>query len=335
MNAHPTRLIDVHAHFLTPRYIEEAKAAGHVRPDGMPSWPTWDAARHLDLMDEWGVATSLLSISSPGTHFGDDAAARALSRHVNETGAEVKHQHPSRFGHFASLPLPDVDAALDELAYAMDELSSDGVVLTTNADGIYLGDPRFAPLLAELDRRRTPTFVHPTSPPHFDAVSLGRPRSILEFIFDTTRTVSDLVFNGRLQQYPDIPWIFTHGAGALPLLAPRMEMFRSVLSADDATPPGNSAQPSVLEEVSSLWFDIAGTPFPHQVPALTSAFGTERILYGSDHCFTPAAATAAQLASIDAAPQPENDTWLRLTTRNAYRLFPHLTETVGNPPRNS
>ncbi|MGW3953256.1 amidohydrolase family protein [Streptomyces sp. NPDC004752] len=322
MNARPTSLIDVHAHFLTPRYIEAAKAAGHVRPDGMPGWPTWDAGRHLDLMDEWGIATSLLSISSPGTHFGDAAAARALSRHVNETGAELKHQHPSRFGHFASLPLPDIDAALDELAYAMDQLGSDGVTLQTNAHGSYLGNPRFAPLLAELDRRQTPTFVHPTSPPTFETVSLGRPRSMLEFIFDTARTVSDLVFNGRLRQYPDIPWILTHGAGALPLLAPRMEMFRSVLPADDTPSPGNPTHPSVPEEIRGLWFDIAGTPFPHQVPALTSAFGTERILYGSDHCFTPPAAIAAQLASIEAAPQPEDDTWRTLTTRNAYRLFP-------------
>ncbi|MGW3952414.1 hypothetical protein ACWEKM_16125, partial [Streptomyces sp. NPDC004752] len=62
---------------------------------------------------------------------------------------------------------------------------------------------------------------------------------------------------------------------------------------------------------------------------------TERILYGSDHCFTPPAAIAAQLASIEAAPQPEDDTWRTLTTRNAYRLFPHLTETASNPPEHA
>jgi 6-methylsalicylate decarboxylase len=322
MSASPAALLDVHAHFLTPRYLEAAKEAGHVRPDGMPGWPDWDAGRHLDLMDEWGITTSLLSISSPGTHFGNDAVARALSRHVNETGAELTRQYPSRFGYFASLPLPDVDAALDEPAYAMDQLNGNGVTLQTNAHGVYLGDSRFEPLLAELDRRRTPTFVHPTSPPNFEAVSLGRPRSMLEFIFDTTRTVSDLIFNGRLRQYPNIPWIFTHGAGALPLLAQRMEMFHSVFSASESPSPGAPTHPSFAEEISSLWFDIAGTPFPHQVPALASAFGTERILYGSDHCFTPPAATTAQLASIHAAPQPADETWRALTTRNAHRLFP-------------
>ncbi|MFB7031684.1 MULTISPECIES: amidohydrolase family protein [unclassified Streptomyces] len=318
----PTPLVDVHAHFLTPRYLQEAGEAGHLRPDGMAAWPTWNAARHLELMDEWSIATSMLSISSPGTHFGDDEAARALTRHVNETGAELKRIRPDRFGHFASLPLPDVDGALVELAHAMDQLGSDGVTVKTNAHGTYLGDLRYEPLLAELDRRRTPVFVHPTSPPHQEAVSLGRPRPMLEFLFDSARTVSDLVFNRRLQQYPNIPWIFTHGGGTLPLLTQRMELFRSVFGSTDDTAADTTPLDPIPEQVNRLWFDIAGTPFPHQVPCLTAAFGTDRLLYGSDYCFTPAAGTAAQIASVDAAPQPGQDTWRTLTTRNAHRLFP-------------
>jgi predicted TIM-barrel fold metal-dependent hydrolase len=172
-----TPLVDVHAHFLTNHYVQAAKDAGHLHPDGGPGWPTWSSARHLELMDQWGIATSILSISSPGVCFGDSAATSALARHVNDAGAEVRRAHPGRFGHLASLPLPDVDAALKELEYAIDQLGSDGVTTETNTGGIYLGDPRHQPLLAELDRRRTPVFVHPTSPPNYQAVSLGRPRA--------------------------------------------------------------------------------------------------------------------------------------------------------------
>ncbi len=314
-------LVDVHAHFLTPRYVEAAQLAGHRQPDGMPGWPRWDAQHHRELMDHWGVATAILSISSPGTHFGDDSAARELTRHVNDTGASIRREHPDRFGHFASLPLPDLDAALAELEYATDQLGCDGVTVETNAGGIYLGDPRYQPLLAELDRRATPVFVHPTSPPHAEALALGRPRPMLEFIFDSTRTVSDLIFNRRLERYPHIPWIFTHGGGTLPLLADRMELFRAVFAQGDGEP----AAP-IPEQIARLWFDMAGTPFPHQVPALVTAFGAERLLYGSDYCWTPAEATSAQIASLDTAPQPHNDTWRTLTTRNAHRLFPRLTE---------
>jgi predicted TIM-barrel fold metal-dependent hydrolase len=311
----PDQLIDVHAHFLTDSYVEAARAAGHTRPDGMPGWPAWSADAHLRLMDEHRISTSVLSLSSPGTHFGDDKAARALTREVNEYAAELVRTHPQRFGHFASLPLPDVEGSLTELAYALDELGSHGVTVETNAHGRYLGDRRFDPLWAELDRRRAVVFVHPTSPAGAETVSVGRPRPMLEFIFDSTRAVSDLVLGGTLARFPGIRWIFTHGGGTLPLLADRMELFRTAFGG------GSPDDPTVQEQVAELWFDIAGTPFPHQVPALQRAFGTERILYGSDYCWTPAGAVAQQIASIDTADQPPAITWRALSSENAARLL--------------
>lgn len=307
-------LVDVHAHFITEDYVAAALAAGHGHPDGMPGWPDWSADAHLRSMDRWGVERSMLSISSPGIHFGDDAAAGRLGRQVNIEAARLVRQHPDRFGHFASLPLPDVDGALGELEYALDQLGSDGVVVKTNSGGRYLGDEGFSPLLDELDRRAAIVFVHPTSPPAADQIALGRPSPMLEFIFDTTRTVSDLLYAGGFERYPRIKWIFTHSGGALPVLADRLELFRRVI-------PGDSNARAFAEQLSDLWFDIAGTPFPRQVPALVTAFGAERLLYGSDHCWTPAAAVDAQLAAIDRADQPPNDSWRALTRRNTDRLL--------------
>ncbi len=192
------------------------------------------------------------------------------------------------------------------------------MALQTNAHGSYLGDPGYEPLWAELDRRRAVVFVHPTSPACWQHVALGRPRPMLEFIFDTTRTVSDLVLTGVLTRHPRIQWIFTHGGGTLPLLADRIEFFRTVFL------NGDPAEAAVPEQIAGLWFDLAGTPFPNQIPALVRAFGSEQLLYGSDYCWTPAAGAAAQIASIDAAEQPEGETWRTLTTRNATRLFPKL-----------
>ncbi len=320
-----TPLIDVHAHFVTDRYVAAAHAAGHRHPDGMPAYPQWDAAEHLKLMDEWGIGAAILSISSPGTHFGDDLAARALTRHVNDVGAALTRAHPDRFGYFASLPLPDLEGSLAEAAYALDELGSDGVAIETNAHGLYLGDESFDPLWAELNRRGTVVFVHPTSPPCFEKTSLRRPRPMLEFVFDSTRAVSDLVFAGVLTSHPDVQWIFTHGGGTLPLMADRMELFRTVFLG------GSPDEPTVQDQVGALWFDLAGTPFPHQVPALVAAFGSDRVLYGSDYCWTPAHGTSAQIASIDTAPPPPGDDWRSLTSRNAARLLPRLSPpSTGN-----
>lgn len=232
-------------------------------------------------------------------------------------------EHPRRFGHFANLPLPDVDGALREIAYALDVLGSDGVAVETNANGRYLGDVLFEPVWAELDRRHAVVFVHPTSPPGHEAVSSGRPRPMLEFLFDSARTAADLVFAGVFLRYPEISWVFTHGGGALPLLADRLELFRRLFDG------GSPDDPTVQDQLRRLWFDMAGTPFPRQIPALTAAVGTDRLLYGSDYCWTPAPATAGQIASIDSAEQPHGDTWRALTTRNAHQLFPRLKGTAG------
>ncbi|HEV2638727.1 MAG TPA: amidohydrolase family protein [Actinocrinis sp.] len=297
------QLIDVHAHFVTDRYIAAAKAAGHLNPDGMPGYPAWSPAQHLELMDQGRIATSVLSVSSPGTHLGDDTAARALTREMNEYAADLRRDHPGRFGHFASLPLPDVDGALAELAYALDELGSDGITTETNIHGAYLGDRRFEPVWAELNRRNAVVFVHPTSPPAYADVALGRPRPMLEFLFDSTRTVSDLALTGVFTRYPDIRWLLTHGGGALPLLADRIELFRPLL------PGADPDAPSVQDQLRGLWFDMAGSPFPNQVPALVKAFGSQRVVYGSDYCWTPAAGALTQIDAIDAAEQPDGETW--------------------------
>ena len=141
-------LIDVHAHFLLKEYVAAAERAGHLRPDGMPGWPVWSAAKHLELMDRTGIAKSVLSVSSPGVHFGDDFRAQVLARRMNEAAAEVAKDHPGRFGFFASLPLPDVAGSLVELEHAYDVLGADGVILNSNAGGQYPGDPSVGAALA-------------------------------------------------------------------------------------------------------------------------------------------------------------------------------------------
>ncbi|MEU2491224.1 amidohydrolase family protein [Streptomyces sp. NPDC007883] len=311
-----TGFIDVHAHFVTDSYVAAARAAGVEHPDGMPGWPAWSAEEHLDMMKRSGIDKSYLSISSPGVHFWDDGEARALAREVNEFGARVRTEDPQRFGLFASLPLPDVEGSLAEAAHALDILGADGVVVETNHHGLYLGDPRFEPLWEELDRRSAVVFVHPTSAPHADELALGRPRPMLEFLFDTARTASDLLLRGVLARRPQIRWILTHGGGVLPLLADRMELFRTRVGG------GAVDAPSAVEQLGRLWYDMAGTPFPRQVPALGAAFGTERLLYGSDYCWTPIDAVLAQVTFIDSAVQPSAGlTWRDFTTRNARRLF--------------
>lgn len=181
----------------------------------MRAWPDWSAAAHLELMDRTGIDTAVLSVSSPGTHFGDDqAAARALAREVNDAGGQIVRDHPGRFGLFASLPLPDTDGALAAIGYAFDTLGADGVILETNAHGVYLGDQRLEPVFAELARRRATVLLHPTSPPCWQQTALGRPRPTIEFVFDTARAVTNLILAGTPERHPELSVIVPHGGGA-------------------------------------------------------------------------------------------------------------------------
>ena len=112
-------------------------------------------------METEGIATSVLSFTSPGIWFGDIDQTKALARQCNEFLSRLAADHPGRFGGFAFLPLPDIDAALSETAYALDELKLDGITLLTSVDDKYIGHPYFEPLYAELNRRRAVVFIHP------------------------------------------------------------------------------------------------------------------------------------------------------------------------------
>jgi oligopeptide/dipeptide ABC transporter ATP-binding protein len=219
----------------------------------MPAWPDWSAAAHLELMDRTGIDTAVLSVSSPGTHFGDAAAARRLAREVNDAGAQLVHHHPGRFGLFASLPLPDTDGALAELGYALDTLGADGVIVETNAHGVYLGDQRLEPVFAELARRRATVLVHPTSPPCWQQTALGRPRLMIEFIFDTARAVTGLILTGTLTRHPGMNIIVPHGGGALPLLADRIATEPKFVVLDE---PTSALDMSIRAQILDLLLEL-------------------------------------------------------------------------------
>ena len=274
-------------------------------------------------MDRTGIDAAVLSVSTPGIHFGDDAAARRLAREVNDAGTQIVQDHPGRFGLFASLPLPDTDGALAEIGYGLDTLDADGVLLETNVHGVYLGDERLEPVFAELARRRATVFLHPTSPPCWEQTALGRPRPMIEFIFDTARAVTDLILAGTLHRHPGLNVIVPHGGGALPLLADRINAFLL------ASLPSSGPAPDPVAQLRRLYYDLAGTPFPRQVPALLSLVGPDQLLYGSDFPFTRARSVERQIAAVNPAPVPVGGaTWQSLTRGSAVQLLPCM-----NPPR--
>ncbi len=313
--------IDVHAHYVPDFYREAAVAAGHEHPDGIPAFPDWNPAMAIELMDKVGIATAMLSVSSPGVHFGDDAAARDLARSVNEAGAELVKAHPGRFGLFASLPLPDVEGSLAEIAHAFDELNADGVVLMTNTDGVYPADPKLDAVMAELDRRNAVIFLHPTSPccGCGQGEAMPYPRPMLEFMFETTRCVADLVLLGTFEKYRNLRLIVPHAGAALPVLADRLQVFGAFMVA------GRDGQHvDVLRQLKRFYYDVAGFPLPRQLAALRTFADPAHLFYGSDWPFTPGFVVEGLIKEMSQYLSDNPDLADGIARANAEALFPRL-----------
>lgn len=320
----PSRRIDVHSHYLPEKYRSALAAAGHAKPSGMPGIPAWSVEQHVGMMDRMGIEAAILSISAPGLHFGDDAAARELARYCNEEGAKATQAYPKRFGMFASLPLPDVEGSLKELTHAFDVLHADGVVLESNHNGVYLGDRRLDRVFAELNRRNAKIFIHPTNP-HCpccqgqDPASLppiGYPFPMIEFMFETTRAVFNLILSGTLARFPNIKIIVPHAGATIPVLADRVAGLSPALGL-----PEKLDVLRFYETLRGLYYDLAGFPLPRQLLPLLEIADPKHILYGSDWPYTPEPLVAALAAKLDASPLLTDRLRQDFMRNNALALF--------------
>lgn len=309
--------INVHVHYLTDSYRAALRAGGHGQPDGFPTLPDWSLEEALVAMERVGAAFAVLSVSSPGVHLGDGAAARELARQVNEEGAANVRAHPDRLGLFASLPLPDVEGSLAELAYAFDVLGADGLILQSNSNGLYLGDPRLEPLFAELDRRRAVVLIHPASPPGWERIELAYPRPLLEFIFESTRAVANLVLTGTKGRYPNAQIIAPHAGAALPVVADRIGGLLEMVPAMSELSPTEA-----IEALGTFWYDVAGFSTPRQLAAIRTLVGVDRLLVGSDQPFTPDWKAAELARNLDATPLLDETEREAVYHGNALRLLP-------------
>jgi predicted TIM-barrel fold metal-dependent hydrolase len=268
-----TLKIDTHHHIVPPFYFEEAEEGGELTGGLTP--PPWSPDAALEFMDSLDIDVAITSISTPGVHLGDDEKARHLARRCNEYAAELVSEHPTRFGAFAILPLPDLDGSLAELAHSLDTLELDGVCLMSNAGGRYLGDPAFKELFQELQRREAVVFVHPTASPDPAAHTMGLTDNLIDYPIDTTRTVAQLHYSGTFSRTPDVQYIFSHAGGAIPYLAGRFAIVDEMGIMGEELPPASESFERIYYDTALAWAD----PILHAVDAVA---GAQQLLFGTD-----------------------------------------------------
>ena len=309
------RRIDFHHHVVPPFYVAEnrdrivAAAGGRMNP----AYLSWTPEQALATMDKNGVATAILSLSPGGFWFGDREAAARTARRVNEYSADLMRTHPSRFGLFALIPLPDTAASLREIEYAYGALKADGIGLATNYDDKWLGHPDYQPVFEELNRRKSVVFVHPATSSCCRTLLPDVSPMLIEVPQETARAVTNLLFTGTLSRFKDIRFIFTHAGGSVPMMVGRMHQYGPKNIAEKA--------PNGIEyELNRLYYDIAGTAFRPAIAALTTMVPTTQILFGSDNPFVPLADTAEGIPQLGFSA----DDLARIGRTNALTLLPRL-----------
>lgn len=306
------RNVDVHQHILPPDYLAAARASNRLTDVGeTPNVLGWQPQQSLERMDQLGIDTAFTSISTPGVWWGDNAAGRRLARTCNEYAANLGREHPGRFGSFASLPLPDLDGSLAEAAYAFDVLHADGVVLLSDYGDKWVGDPSFAPVFEELNRRKAVVFVHPTVGNCCRNLISYVPFTTIEYPIDTTRGIVSLLFAGAFSRFPEIRFIFPHGGGTMPMLADRVT--RQAMTRRDLTFP----EPP-LALLKKQFYDVALSVSAPTLAAVLAFAEPSNVLFGSDFPFVEMSYTTQGLRNAGLS-----ESQLAAIERgNASRLFP-------------
>jgi len=305
--------IDVHHHFYPPEFRQAVK---EFSGGSLPIVDAWTPAASLEQMDMNGVSTSILSLwSIPGVWMdADPDGMNRWARLVNEYAAEMQRDHPSRFGLFAALPMPNVEGSLIEIEYAFDVLKADGVGLMTNFGDKWPGDPAYRPVWEELNRRKAKVYFHPTAPNCCAGIMPGIQESWAEVVFDTGRAVLSLLFAGVFTEFTDIDWIFSHSGGTVPVIARRTGQL------SQHSPRVKEIAPNGIDfELTRLYYETANGFHAPNMAALMAYVPISQIMFGTDYPYLTVAANVDGLAEVISGADLE-----AIRTGNALRLFPQF-----------
>jgi predicted TIM-barrel fold metal-dependent hydrolase len=309
-------LVDVHHHFYPPEFSKAVmKFSGGGGP---PAVLKWTPAATLDEMDRNNVSMSFLSLwSIPGVWMkAPPEGMRRYARMVNDYGAQMVRDKPGRFGLFAALPLPDVEGSLREIEYAFDVLKADGVGLMTNFGDKWPGDPAYAPVFNELNRRKATVYFHPVALTCCGGNFMPNVgESWLEVPYDTGRAVMSLLTTGTLNRLQDIKWIFSHSGGTVPIIIERVKQLGSSVAFFKKVAPNG-----IDAEIKRLYFETANGAHKPNMAALLSYVPASQVMFGTDYPYLTTAANSTKLREYGLS----NADLTAIEYGNAQRLFPRI-----------
>nr|MDT0656663.1 amidohydrolase family protein [Micromonospora sp. DSM 115978] len=295
--------IDAYSHILPERYFARMRELV-VDAGALRRWlelpALHDLSVRLRMMDEFGPDyQQILTLSSPPIELlAGPAESPALARLANETMREVCDRHPDRFPAFvASLPMNNPDAALAELAFAIDDLDARGVQVFTNVNGLPLDEPRFQPIFDEMARRDLPIWMHPTRNARFADYASEQTSKFeiwwaLGWPYETSAAMARLVFSGLLERHPDLRIITHHMGAMIPFLEGRIglgwsDQLGSRTPGDEFGRLRRELSRRPVDYFRLFYADTALSGSAIGTRCGLDFFGPERVLFGTDCPFDP------------------------------------------------
>ncbi|WP_264564722.1 amidohydrolase family protein [Flavobacterium sp. N3904] len=248
-------IIDIHHHAIFQSHKANLKL------------PQWSIESDQEAMERMGISGALLSLPISGP--------TDVIRKLNTSLADINSFNPKKYGMLASLPMRDIDGALLEIDFAINELNADGFIIPTNYQGIYLGSESLVPILEELNKRNATILVHPTLPAGDNLPTFERDLSVYEYPLETTRSVMDMIYKNRLTQFPNINWIISHAGGTIPYLAYRLSIAGEWQGI-------TQTKEEIINSLQTLYFDLALSTSPSVFSALQHLVSSDNLLFGTD-----------------------------------------------------
>jgi 6-methylsalicylate decarboxylase len=312
------KIIDVHSHAILAFGEGAPVGEGQKQPD-------WSVESALSYMEEHHVSACVLSDPDSANH-ATGQEARDIARRINETLADIVSRHPNRFGAVATLPGQDADGAVAEIVYALDTLKMDGVSTSTSINDVYLGEPQFDPWFEELNRRGSTLFVHPTFTKAAQTLLNGLNPSVLEFMFDTTRMIANMVATGAKKRFSNIKIISTHGGGTIPFLVNRIQTLEHTFGVGPGRLELSSEE--VREGIASFYYDLTAATSEAQLGAILKLVPVSQLVMGLDFPLMPKSTFAPAIADVGRYPAFSENDLQSLSYGNAGRLYPALKARV-------
>ena len=287
------RVVDVHNHYYPPRYMEALRSGDSavtikIDKDGNPEvhYPGdfntavrghRDIAYRQEVLEQEGVTTQVLSLTTPGTHVEDPERAVRLARMVNDEFAEAVAERSPWFAALATLPLNDPRASVTEFRRAVEQLGMPGAMLFSNVNGVALADERYWPLYEVANDLGAVLHIHPTNPISVEQMREFWLMPLVGFLMDTTVAAAHLVYSGVAERFPNIKWVLSHLGGAIPYLAERLDR------GYEAFPECRANIVKPPSEYLKRWHYDTVNFDPRALEFAIGFAGADRIMAGSDY----------------------------------------------------